>query len=138
MWNYEKRLQFPVNITRTDPKMAQLIISQYGGPDGEANAAMRYLAQRYTTPTNIYVIFLRFFGNNDISIRIAYKRFLSARRHFEMEVSVKNHTDVLIFYTDSCAGASQLSLMAEEKSHSRISLRPVANAPEWRLIWRER
>ena len=50
MWNYEKRLQFPVNITRTDPKMAQLILSQYGGPDGEANAAMRYLAQRYTMP----------------------------------------------------------------------------------------
>lgn len=50
MWNYEKRLQFPVKITRQDPKMAQLIISQYGGPDGEANAAMRYLAQRYTMP----------------------------------------------------------------------------------------
>lgn len=48
MWNYEKRLQYPVKITKTDPKMAQLIISQYGGPDGEANAAMRYLAQRYT------------------------------------------------------------------------------------------
>ncbi len=35
MWNYEKRLEFPVNIKRTDPKMAQLIITQYGGPDGE-------------------------------------------------------------------------------------------------------
>ena len=38
MWNYEKRLEFPVNIKRTDPAMAQLIITQYGGPDGELGA----------------------------------------------------------------------------------------------------
>ena len=50
MWNYEKRLQFPVKITKTCPKTAQLIISQYGGPDGELSASMRYLAQRYTMP----------------------------------------------------------------------------------------
>ena len=50
MWSYEKRLQFPVKITTTCPKTAQLIISQYGGPDGELSASMRYLAQRYTMP----------------------------------------------------------------------------------------
>ena len=50
MWNYEKRLQFPVKITQTNPKIAQVIISQYGGPDGELAASMRYLAQRYTMP----------------------------------------------------------------------------------------
>ena len=48
MWNYEKRLQYPVNITQTNPKMAQVIISQFGGPDGELAASMRYLSQRYT------------------------------------------------------------------------------------------
>ena len=50
MWYYEKRLQFPVKITKTCPKTAQMIISQYGGPDGELSASMRYLAQRYTMP----------------------------------------------------------------------------------------
>ncbi len=50
MWNYEKRLQFPVKVKTTCPKTAQLIISQYGGPDGELSASMRYLAQRYTMP----------------------------------------------------------------------------------------
>lgn len=50
MWNYEKRLQYPVNITQTNPKMAQVIISQFGGPDGELSASMRYLSQRYTIP----------------------------------------------------------------------------------------
>ena len=48
MWNYEKRLQYPVKITKCNPKAAQIIISQYGGPDGELLASMRYLAQRYT------------------------------------------------------------------------------------------
>lgn len=47
MFVYEKRLQFPVRITQTNPKLAQVIISQYGGPDGEAGASMRYLSQRY-------------------------------------------------------------------------------------------
>ena len=50
MWCYEKRLQFPVKITKPCPKTAQMIISQYGGPDGELSASMRYLAQRYTMP----------------------------------------------------------------------------------------
>lgn len=50
MWNYEKRLQFPVNIKEPNAKLAQVIISQYGGPDGEMGASMRYLSQRYATP----------------------------------------------------------------------------------------
>ena len=50
MWVYEKRLQYPVNITKTCPKTAQLIISQYGGPDGELAASLRYLSQRYSIP----------------------------------------------------------------------------------------
>lgn len=50
MWQYTKKLQYPVNIKRNDPKSAQIIISQFGGPDGELSASMRYLAQRYTMP----------------------------------------------------------------------------------------
>lgn len=47
MYSYEKRLQYPVNIKTRNPKMAQVIISQYGGPDGEASAALRYMSQKY-------------------------------------------------------------------------------------------
>lgn len=50
MWIYEKKLQFPVNITCPDAKTAAVIISQLGGPDGEMAAALRYLSQRYTMP----------------------------------------------------------------------------------------
>lgn len=52
MWIYEKKLQFPVNIKRTDPKLAKAILTQYGGPNGELAAALRYLSQRYTMPTS--------------------------------------------------------------------------------------
>lgn len=50
MWNYEKRLQYPVKITQTNPQIAQIILTQYGGPDGELGASMRYLSQRFTMP----------------------------------------------------------------------------------------
>ncbi|MBE6036464.1 MAG: manganese catalase family protein [Clostridiales bacterium] len=50
MWIYEKRLQYPVHITKPDPKTAQIILDQFGGPDGELGASQRYLAQRYSMP----------------------------------------------------------------------------------------
>lgn len=50
MWQYEKKLQYPINIKNPNPKYAQIIISQYGGPDGELGASMRYLTQRYSMP----------------------------------------------------------------------------------------
>lgn len=50
MWSYEKKLEFPVNIKNTNPKLAQMIITQYGGPDGELGASLRYLSQRYAMP----------------------------------------------------------------------------------------
>lgn len=50
MFVYEKRLQYPVKIANTNPKLASLIISQYGGSDGELGASLRYLSQRYSMP----------------------------------------------------------------------------------------
>ena len=50
MWTYEKKLQYPVKIQRPNPTLAKLIISQFGGPDGELGASQRYLSQRYSTP----------------------------------------------------------------------------------------
>ena len=50
MWNYEKRLEYPINIKETNPQIAKFIMSQYGGPDGEISASLRYLSQRYAMP----------------------------------------------------------------------------------------
>lgn len=50
MWIYEKRLEYPVRITKPDPRMAKLLMAQYGGPDSELGAGLRYLTQRYSMP----------------------------------------------------------------------------------------
>ena len=50
MFVYEKKLQYPVKIANVNPKLASIIISQYGGPDGELGASLRYLSQRYSMP----------------------------------------------------------------------------------------
>ena len=52
MWYYVKTLEYPINLQSKDLKMAKYLMSQYGGPDGELSAALRYLNQRYTMPTN--------------------------------------------------------------------------------------
>ena len=67
MWNYEKRLQFPVNIKETNPEIAKIIITQYGGPDGELSASMRYLAQRYTMPYNTVAGVLTDIGTEELA-----------------------------------------------------------------------
>ena len=50
MFTYQKKLQYPVKIDKPNPRLAALIISQYGGPDGELGASLRYLSQRYAMP----------------------------------------------------------------------------------------
>lgn len=52
MWAYQKRLQYPINIKKKDLRMAKLLVTQYGGSNGELAAALRYLNQRYTMPDN--------------------------------------------------------------------------------------
>ncbi len=52
MWSYQKRLQYPINIKNKDLRMAKLLVTQYGGSNGELAAALRYLNQRYTMPDN--------------------------------------------------------------------------------------
>lgn len=53
MWVYEKKLQYPVKVSKCDPRMAKFLIEQYGGADGELSAALRYLNQRYTIPDRV-------------------------------------------------------------------------------------
>lgn len=53
MWVYEKKLQYPVRVSKCDPQMAKFLIEQYGGADGELAAALRYLNQRYSIPDKV-------------------------------------------------------------------------------------
>ena len=67
MWNYEKMLQFPVNIKRPNAKAAQVIISQYGGPDGELGASLRYLSQKFAMPNRRVAGLLNDIGTEELA-----------------------------------------------------------------------
>lgn len=67
MWNYEKRLEYPINIKQTNPALAAMIISQYGGPDGELGASMRYISQRYTMPDRAVAGLLTDIGTEELA-----------------------------------------------------------------------
>lgn len=67
MWYYVKTLEYPVNLKSTDLRMAKLLVSQYGGPDGELAAALRYLDQRYSMPTNKTKALLTDIGTEELA-----------------------------------------------------------------------
>ena len=67
MFLYEKRLQYPIRIKNTNPRLAKMIISQYGGPHGEIGASLRYLSQRYAMPTPELKAILTDIGTEELS-----------------------------------------------------------------------
>ena len=75
MWNYSRNLQYPINIKNPNPRLAKVIVSQYGGPDGEMGASMRYLSQRFSV-SNPRVAGLL----TDIGVSVTKLRFLDLKR----------------------------------------------------------
>jgi len=67
MWIYEKRLQQPVDVDGANPKLAEYVITQFGGPDGELSAAIRYLTQRYTMPRGYLKALLTDIGTEELA-----------------------------------------------------------------------
>ena len=67
MWTYKKALQYPIDIKCTDPKLAKVIISQYGGPDGELAASLRYLSQRFGMPDQNSKAILNDIGTEELA-----------------------------------------------------------------------
>ncbi len=66
MWTYDRRLQFPVKVKNPDARAAKIIITQYGGPDGELGASMRYLSQRYSMPCRNAIGLLTDIGTEEL------------------------------------------------------------------------
>lgn len=75
MWTYERRLQYPIKIKNTDARAAKIIITQYGGPDGELGASMRYLSQRYSMTDKTVAGLLTDIGTEELA-------------HFEMIATI--------------------------------------------------
>ena len=67
MWTYDRHLQYPVNIKTPNPKLAKVIISQYGGPDGELGASLRYLSQRFGMPDKKSKAILNDIGTEELA-----------------------------------------------------------------------
>ena len=67
MWEYDRKLMYPVKIKNPNPKLAKYVISQYGGPDGELAASLRYLSQKYTMPTNAAKGLLNDIGTEELA-----------------------------------------------------------------------
>lgn len=67
MWLYEKKLQYPVRVDGPNPKLAKAVITQYGGPDGELAASLRYLTQRYTMPIKEGIATLTDIGTEELA-----------------------------------------------------------------------
>ena len=67
MWVYEKKLEYPVKIKNSNPRLAKIIIAQYGGPDGELGASLRYLSQRFTMLTPQAIATLNDIGTEELA-----------------------------------------------------------------------
>ena len=67
MWTYDKKLQYPIKIRNTNPRLAKFIISQYGGPDGELGASLRYLSQRFGMPDEKAKAILNDIGTEELA-----------------------------------------------------------------------
>ena len=67
MWNYEKKLEYPVKIHNPNPALAKIIVSQLGGPHGELGASMRYLSQRYSMPNNKVIGLVTDIGTEELA-----------------------------------------------------------------------
>lgn len=103
MWNYEKRLQYPINIKHTNPTLAAMIISQYGGPDGELGASMRYISQRYSMPYREVAGLLTDVGTEELShLEMVSTMVHQLTRNLTME-QIKG-TPFEAYYVDHTAG----------------------------------
>jgi len=103
MWSYERRLEFPVNIKEPNAKLAQAIISQYGGPDGEMGASMRYLSQRYSMPYREVAGVLTDIGTEELAhLEIVATIVHQLTKNLSMDEIVKSGFDQ--YYVDHTIG----------------------------------
>lgn len=101
MWTYEKKLQFPVKIKNPNPTLANLIISQLGGPDGEIGASMRYLHQRYSCPYGQVTGILTDVGTEELAHMemIAAILFQLTRNLTEEEIAKSPYANYFVDHT---------------------------------------
>ncbi len=108
MWLYDKKLQYPVKISKPNPKYAQIIISQLGGPDGELAASTRYLSQRYSMPYDEVVGLLTDIGTEELAhVEMICAIISQLTRNLSMEEIKASGFDT--YFVDHTAGIYPVS-----------------------------
>lgn len=103
MWQYEKKLQYPVKIKTPNPATAKIIITQFGGPDGELGAATRYLSQRYTAPCSEVKAILNDIGTEELGhIEVICSIVYQLTRNLSMKEIKESGFDT--YFVDHTAG----------------------------------
>ena len=103
MWIYEKRLEYPVRITKPDPRMAKLLMAQYGGPDSELGAGLRYLTQRYSMPDDRIRATLTDIGTSVLPVVLFCKNPLNFTDLLIVFVKYRCSPDNSCKYTSMCS-----------------------------------
>lgn len=129
MWQYQKMTQYPIRIKNPDPRMAKLIITQYGGPDGELGAALRYLSQRFAMPTETGRAILNDIGTEEMAhlemIGTIVHQLTKGATPESMKAAGFDSTYVdhgLGIYPSSAAGVPFTAAYIQSKGDARVDL----------------
>ena len=118
MWQYEKKLQYPIKVKNPNAKLAQVIISQYGGPDGELGASLRYLSQRFTMPYPELKGLLTDIGTEELAhLEMVGALVYQLTRNLTIEEIKKSGFDT--YFVDHTTGIFPVSAASSEISGTR-------------------
>lgn len=125
MWYYEKRLEYPVNIKTPNAKLAQVILSQYGGPDGEMGASMRYLSQRYTSPNGTVSAILTDVGTEELAHLEIVATIIHqlTRGYLRKKLKKKALPPITRIIRSACGHKPRAALLSVRQNFSRPGIR---------------
>ena len=131
MWSYQKRLQYPVKIKNPNPKLASFIISQYGGPNGEIAASLRYLSQRYSMPNEITKATLTDIGTEELAHLEIVGTIVSQLARNATTTEIEN-SPMAPYFIDHGRGVFPVSASGESFSTMSIAVTgdPIADLVE--------
>lgn len=131
MWQYEKKLQFPINIKNPNPTLANYIISQYGGPDGELGASMRYLSQRFSMKDDTVKAILTDIGTEEL----AHLEMVGTLVHQLTKNATTNQIEnspLALYYVDHSKGVWPVSAGGQDYTSMSFAVKgdPIADLVE--------
>ncbi len=131
MWQYEKKLQFPIDIKRPNPKLANYIISQYGGPDGEMAASMRYLSQRFSMKDDVAKALLTDIGTEEMA-HLEMVGTLVHQLTKNLSTSEIENSPLALYYVDHAKGVWPTSAAGQAFTSMSFAVKgdPIADLVE--------